>query len=258
MTCEIIIPCYKESQRLPSFLGSLAEEISRRQVPATITAVDDGSGEAEATRLKEIVSRARAGFPQVINPPMLLTSNRGKGGAVRAGWQEAGQRGVDLLCFADADGATSAEEVCNLITHLMSNASGMDGVLGSRVKLLGKTIERHFRRHLVGRCFATLTTLITGLEVYDSQCGAKVIKRELFDAIHPLLQEDGFVFDVELILAALQAGFKLVEVPVSWHEVPGSRLNILAEVFRMGVGLTRIRKHLGTLPVPLRAGVKSR
>jgi dolichyl-phosphate beta-glucosyltransferase len=248
MECEIIIPCYRESQRLPRFLEDLAPLVSASRVTGRITIVDDGSGEQEVSNLLKAVEPIMTQFPQAFRPPLLLADNLGKGGAVYAGWKSVAAHGAEYLGFIDADGSTNGTQFCKLVEHLDLNKEEVDGVLGSRVKMLGNPVGRSLKRHLMGRCFATLVSNMTGLEVYDSQCGAKVFKREVFLAVEPTLKETGFVFDVELILASLLKGYRLLELPVSWTDTPGSKVHLVRDTLQMFLGLSRIRRHLGSMP----------
>ncbi len=254
MTCEIVIPCYNESLRLPSFLAALAYEVSKQPFTGRITIVDDGSEPEDVGRLLVVIAPIIAAHPDLFQPPLLLPKNVGKGAALYTSWRQALNRGAQFLSFVDADGSTSAEEFCRLIRYMIKSQAECDGVLGSRVMMLGKIIQRDFHRHLIGRCFATMASELMGVKAYDTQCGAKVFKREMFEAVEPLLLETGFVFDVELILVALQRGFILHEFPVCWQEVKGSKVRIFREIFRMALSLIRIRKRHGRLADSLLEG----
>ena len=107
--------------------------------------------------------------------------------------------------------------------------------MGSRVKLLGRKIDRRRSRHYLGRIFATAVSTVLGLDVYDTQCGAKLFRvtpfiRALFE--HPFLSR--WIFDVEIIARLIQAkrGKNLpqadrviYEFPLmEWRDVQGSKL----------------------------------
>lgn len=243
--CLIAIPCYQESARLPSFFETLCPALSVAPFTTRIVVVDDGSGEAEAERTREIVARAAERWPALLAAPVFLSANHGKGGAVYAGWESAEADAAALLCFVDADGSVPAAEVVRLVSELLADrAERWQAIFGSRVKLLGSRVERLPSRHYVGRVFATLVTLITGLTVYDSQCGLKVVRRTAYVTIAGELAEHRFVFDVELALRLLRHGCAIREVPIDWTEVPGSKVRLLRDSWRMATGLLRIRERL--------------
>jgi glycosyltransferase involved in cell wall biosynthesis len=243
--CLIAIPCYQESARLPSFLDTLCPALAAAPFSARIVVVDDGSGGLEAERTREIVSRAAAQWPGLLAEPVLLPSNRGKGGAVYAGWESLEAASAALLCFVDADGSVPAAEVVRLVGELLADRAGRwQAIFGSRVKLLGSRVERLPSRHYVGRVFATLVTLVAGLTIYDSQCGLKVVRRQAYATVSGELTEHRFVFDVELALRLLRHRFAIREVPIDWTEIPGSKVRLLRDSWRMATGLLRIRTRL--------------
>jgi dolichyl-phosphate beta-glucosyltransferase len=246
MKCIIAIPCFRESSRLPPFLDSLCRELETAPFEVSIVIVDDGSGAAEAEKTRAIVEEFRKKFARLIAEPVFLPENRGKGGAVYAGWAGSSDDAAadDLLCFVDADGSVPAAEVRRLIGELITDESKHWGALfGSRIKLLGNEVSRLASRHYIGRIFATLTTLITGIEVYDSQCGLKVLRRGAFETIKKDLDERRFVFDVELTVLLLERGFRIREIPIRWHEVAGSKVRVVRDSIRMFMGLVRIRRR---------------
>ena len=249
VTVEIVIPCFREEVRLPPFLRDLASEMEEREIAGGITVVDDGSGPASARALSEAVEELRRQHPERIRAPFQLPANEGKGGAVRSGWDHViSESHPDFLAFVDADGATSAGEFCRLIQLLEERKASVDAIWGSRIRMLGRRVERKLSRHLTGRLFSTMTHWNTGLQVYDSQCGAKVMKREVYLSIRDRLEESGFAFDIELALLSLQEGYGVVEEPVSWSDTDDSRVHLLRDGARMFFSLLRIRKRHGRIP----------
>jgi dolichyl-phosphate beta-glucosyltransferase len=113
--------------------------------------------------------------------------------------------------------------------------------------MLGSTVSRRASRHYTGRVFATFVSVVTGIEIYDSQCGLKVIRSDAYAAIAKQLREKRFAFDVELTLLLIKNGFKIREMPINWEEVPGSKVKILRDSIRMFSGVLRMRKSFGRL-----------
>jgi dolichyl-phosphate beta-glucosyltransferase len=252
MDCLISIPCFRESKRLPIFLDALCAELASAPFTASVVIVDDGSGSPEQSLTRSIVDEFRSRYPSILAEPVFLKRNFGKGGAVYAGWKtHSSESAPKLLCFVDADGAVPASEVGRLIEELLADQRHRwDALFGSRVKMLGATLDRRITRHYIGRVFATLVSTLTGIEIYDSQCGLKVIRRSAYAAIENQLQETRFVFDVELTLLLLQRGFKVREIPINWKEVPGSKVRLLRDTIRMFSGILRIRQRFGTATKP--------
>jgi dolichyl-phosphate beta-glucosyltransferase len=195
--------------------------------------------------LRSVANQFRTKYPQLIGDPIFLKQDPGKGGAVYAAWNAAATNcAPDLLCFVDADGAVPATEVRRLIGKLLDDQGHRWGALfGSRIKLLGKTVHRRMSRHYIGRVFATFVSVVTGLEIYDSQCGLKVVRRSAYEAISAQLKETRFAFDVELTLLLLKAGFAIREVPINWQEVPGSKVRLVRDSIRMFSEVIRTRQR---------------
>jgi dolichyl-phosphate beta-glucosyltransferase len=201
----------------------------------------------EDAALGPVTDEFRSKYPQLIAEPIFLKANRGKGGAVYAAWNVAASNSdPELLWFVDADGAVPATEVRRLIGELLEDKEHRwDALFGSRIKLLGKTVHRRISRHYTGRVFATFVSVVTGLEIYDSQCGLKVIRRDAFRAIASRLKETRYAFDVELTLLLLKNRFRVRETPIDWAEVPGSKVNLLKDSIRMFSDVIRIWRRWG-------------
>ncbi|MBL9182104.1 MAG: glycosyltransferase [Verrucomicrobiaceae bacterium] len=239
---HLVIPCFQESGRISRFLAELCDETARLG-GVTIRVVEDGSGEQEAKRMREIIAAQQARSPHLV-APLMLAENLGKGGAVHAAWRE--EKSADWLAFVDADGSCSAAEVSRLI-QLARESPPRTALFASRVKMLGKSVERHFRRHLLGRVYATLVSELLDIPVYDSQCGLKLVPRACFEAVEARLKITGFAFDVELLTALLDSGCAVHEVPISWHETPGGKVRLLRDSFLMARDVLKIKAARGSV-----------
>ena len=132
-------------------------------------------------------------------------------------------------------------------SYFRSDACDADAIFGSRVKMLGRTIQRSLLRHLSGRVFATIVSEVGGVPSYDTQCGYKILKKEAYQQIRPDLQCLGFAFDVEIALLLVQVGKKVVEFPIDWTDVPGSKVNILRDSIGMAWEVMGIRRRIELL-----------
>jgi dolichyl-phosphate beta-glucosyltransferase len=146
------------------------------------------------------------------------------------------------LGFLDADGSIPPHEVVRLLSCLeMDDAP--DAFFCSRRKIFGRSVQRSWRRHVGGRVFATLVSVATGIPVYDSQCGFKLLRRRCYEAIRSRLREKRFAFDVELLLALRQSGAKVIEVPIDWSDVPGSKLHFVRDTAQMLSAVISMRRR---------------
>lgn len=237
-TVCIIVPCYNEAKRLPAadfllFLDGHPE--------VSICLVDDGSSDTTLQTLKAL----RAQRPQqvVVLP---VSPNGGKAAAVRAGVLFAAKQETwPILGFWDADLSTPLSEVDRLVAVLAGDPA-CRLAMGSRVKRLGANIDRRVARHVLGRIFAACATGILGMPVYDSQCGAKLFRR---DAVGTLFEKPfltRWLFDIEMLArlrndVGVEAMHTACEVPLlRWREVGGSKLR-LREMIGVPLELLRIR-----------------
>jgi dolichyl-phosphate beta-glucosyltransferase len=237
MNVHLVLPCFRESARLPAFLTPLCREMDRLE-GVRVLAVEDGSGPGEVERMSAVIEKLRKEYSCLL-PLKILPGNIGKGGAVYAGWAESG--GAEWLGFVDADGSCPAGEVARLIELARRESSPPRALFASRVKMLGRKIERQLKRHLLGRIYATMVSELLDIPVYDSQCGLKLVPAAAYQKIRPALSVNGFAFDAELLLGLLHSGSKVIEVPIDWHETPGGKIRLVRDSLRMARDLLTIR-----------------
>ena len=110
--------------------------------------------------------------------------------------------------------------------------------------MMGRSIQRSLYRHLTGRIFATLVSEIGGIPAYDTQCGFKILKTEAYQKIRPYLETLGFAFDVELALLLNKLGKRIIEFPIDWHDVPGSKVSMIRDSISMALEVLKIRDRV--------------
>ena len=214
---QIVVPCFNEAARLR---GDAFRAFCARVADVDFLFVNDGSSDATLERLREL-ERALPGRVGVLDLPR----NGGKAEAVRLGMRAALKSDADAAGYWDADLATPLEEIPRFQAVLRERPE-VDLVLGSRVQLLGRTVRRSATRHYLGRVFATAVSQVLRLAVYDTQCGAKLLRNRpelaaLFD--EPFCVN--WTFDVELIARLLRRGSRLYELPLDrWEDVAGSKV----------------------------------
>jgi len=249
----IVIPAFREARRIGPFLTELLALIEREPLRIQVLVVDDGSGEEEVKALRAVLAPLQLKHPHSLGV-LELPRNLGKGGAIKAGWDAA--PGSSCLAFADADGSITAREVVRLGRMAWSRRADGRTLFSSRVRLLGKRIECSRFRRISGRIFSVLVGVITGTGVYDSQCGCKFVPAAIYQRVRPVLRENGFVFDVELMLAILRAGCTIDEVPIDWHATPGSKVSFVSDTIKMLRGTFAIRRRARSWVFTPRLGEK--
>lgn len=222
----LVVPCYNEAARLvpESFLNFLSAHPHVRLV-----LVDDGSVDATW----ELLERMRAAAPATVTL-IRHSRNEGKAEAVRAGINAAIAGNPAVVGFFDADLSTPLRAVDDFLA-LLRTRPDVEFILGSRVLLMGRDVRRRAARHYLGRVFATAVSFALDLPVYDTQCGAKMLR---VSAATGTLFATPFcsrwVFDVELIARYLRLPVAPGEAPrrdrlyelvlPAWHDKPGSKL----------------------------------
>jgi glycosyltransferase involved in cell wall biosynthesis len=240
----IVVPCYNESDRFAAdcFVAFAAEQAAVR-----FLFVDDGSSDSTPEVLRKLESRDPHRFAL-----RELPRNRGKAEAVRQGMLAALERDPTYAGYWDADLATPLEAIPSFV-ELLDERPDLEMVFGSRVKLLGRMIERSALRHYPGRVLATLSSFALGLGVYDTQCGAKLFRAS--PEIGALFAEPftaNWMFDVEVLARLIRARrgsgrgapeqviheFALQE----WRDVVGSKVRPW-DFFRAIFEIVRIRRR---------------
>lgn len=240
----IIIPCYNEADRLDveafnSFMAS--------QPAISFLFVDDGSTD----RTGSVIETIRDECPDSVGT-MSLDRNTGKSEAVRRGVLEACEAKPQFVGYWDADLSTPLNEIPAFLDALRSDNERI-AVIGSRVRSLGRNVERRMVRHYLGRIFATFAALTLGVGVYDTQCGAKIFR--VTDDLQDLFREPfiaKWVFDVELLARLIRTlggsqsdgiGRAILELPLEqWKEIAGSKLR-WRDAIRGFLDLVRIARR---------------
>jgi glycosyltransferase involved in cell wall biosynthesis len=220
----VVIPCFNEEHRLPA--ADITAFLDARP-SALVCLVNDGSRDRTAAVLEQL----RASRPNQVLVRN-LEQNSGKAEAVRLGvLHAASATSADFIGFWDADLSTPLAEVDRLLEVLAADPR-CQLTLGSRVKRLGSRIDRRTSRHVLGRIFAACASALLGLPVYDSQCGAKLFRREVVDVLFGEPFVTRWLFDLEMLMrlrnrigrAAMET---TTEVPLrEWREVSGSKLSL--------------------------------
>lgn len=225
----IVVPCYDEERRLDA--GAFINFARTQPFPLKLVLVDDGSRDGTLGVLRSIRDAAPDRI-EVVD----LGENSGKAEAVRRGVLAAlaGDPSPAHIGYWDADLATPLDAIVAM-RNVLESRPGLEVVIGSRVRLLGRRIDRKPARHYLGRVFATAASLALGLPVYDTQCGAKLFRAtpltaELFR--EPFLSR--WLFDVELLARLVQSRDRFGIGPAEevvyeftlsrWSDVDGSKV----------------------------------
>jgi hypothetical protein len=143
-----------------------------------------------------------------------------------------------LIGYVDADGATAPQAFLDLVRHI----GDADCVVGSRW-LPDSVIHKSQvgSRKFASRVFHGIVQLLFRLNIHDTQCGAKVMKREVVEEIHSYLRIADMAFDINLLVAIKRAGHRIREVPTEWTDKAGSKVTLFRSSLTMFLSVVRIR-----------------
>ncbi len=236
MKLSIVIPAHNEEHRLPPMLEAYAKYFDEKYGDeAELIVVPNFCSDRTAEVARGIGLR----YPQVkvIEEPKRV----GKGGAVLLGAQSAEG---DLIGFVDADGATSPEAFDDLVQKI-----SLDGcIIASRwMKGADVSPKQPLSRRAASRCFNLLVRVLFGLKLTDTQCGAKLFRREVIQPVLRNLGVTNWAFDVDMLFQAKRLGATIREVPTVWHDVSGSKVEIGRSSVNMFVAMVRLRMFYSPL-----------
>lgn len=235
MKILLIVPCYNEEKRLD------LESIEKSPSYVHFLFANDGSTDQTQQLLDDL--KIKDPRFDIYNSAV----NVGKAGVLQAAFQWSLENGMienyDWIGFWDADLATPLEAVDQMLKYLELYPNiEVDSIWGSRNSRLGSNIVRQKHRHYLGRIFVTLTSMILGVKAYDSQCGAKLFRKEasLIAFKDPFISR--WIFDIEILLRLKNK--VVIEFPLLvWSDVPGSKVRVFKEIFRVFADIIKIRKH---------------
>lgn len=198
---RIVIPALDAADHLPSVLDQcVALDESWREI---VIVVDDGSSDATSTVARD------AGFRVVRHE-----RNRGKGEALRTGFELALQERVAAVVTMDADGQHRPGEILVLLRKWQETDA--DLIIGSRGHLFEQMVRR---RHLANRFSAKAISLFAGTRVHDSQSGLRLYTRRFLTEVD--FESSGFAAESEMIVVAGRKGLRIVETPIRLGFVDG-------------------------------------
>ena len=230
-TC-LIIPCYNEELRLD--LNEFKKHCSDTLI---FIFVNDGSTD----NTLELLESHKEKNWYVVN----LQENSGKSEAIRQGalflLDNDLYKQVNWFGFWDSDLSVPLHEVVNFYTYADSFSEGAECIIGSRVKRMGSEIIRSASRHYLGRVFCTLISFLFSIDYYDTQCGAKLFRKELIEVAFAKPFTSNWIFDIELLLRI--KNYVVVEYPLQeWREKTGSKINFFTVWFEVLRDLLRLKR----------------
>jgi glycosyltransferase involved in cell wall biosynthesis len=227
----LLIPAYNEERRIEPVLRDYARYFKEHyhgkfQLVVVLNGCTDNT--------LGVVQRVGADYPAVT--ALEFPDPIGKGGALIEGLKLAPL--ADLIGYVDADGATPPRAFHDLVEHIRE----ADCVIGSRW-LPGAVlhVEQSSRRQFASRVFHLIVQFFFGMNLRDTQCGAKVMRREAVEKVHSTLRIADMAFDINLLYSLEHAGYRILEVPTEWTDQIGTKVRLFRTSLVMFLSVVRIR-----------------
>lgn len=224
----IVIPAYNEEARLERSLEQVVLFVTQQSYSIEVIVVNNNSQDS-TPHIAEDFAR-RYPFIRAVNE-----YQQGKGAAVRTGMLQGSGK---YLIFCDADFSMPVEEIAKFVPPALAD---YDIAIASRELTGSRRIGEPEYRHLMGRIYNFIVRVLAIPRIQDTQCGFKSFRREVAFHLFPLQTIDGWGFDVELLFIALQHGYRIVEVPITWHYFAQSRINPIRSSIEMFIEVFKVR-----------------
>lgn len=229
---EIVVPVFNEEAVLAESLSRLCAYL-RSEFPLSwqVTIADNASTD----RTLEIAQRI-AGADSAVR--VVHLDEKGRGRALRRAWLASE---AAVACYMDVDLSTDLRALLPLVAPLLSGHS--DLAIGTRLARRSAVV-RGPKRELISRSYNCLLRLVLGSSFSDAQCGFKAIRTDVAAVLVPLVEDEGWFFDTELLLLAERNGLRIAEVPVDWVDDPDSRVDVTATARADLAGMARMARSL--------------
>lgn len=227
---DVVIPVYNEERALPPSIAALHAFLGDR-LPVAWRIIIADNASIDATP-----DVGRALEKQYDRVSYLRLEQKGRGRALRRAWSTSD---ADIVSYMDVDLSTNLDAFVPLVTAIATG--GYDVAIGSRLKR-GARVTRQWKREVISRGYNLLIRLFFPRRSFsDAQCGFKAVSRRAVDRLLPLVENNEWFFDSELLLRALQLGYRIAEVPVEWIEDLDTRVKIAKTAIEDVRGLIRVR-----------------
>ncbi|MFD1721963.1 glycosyltransferase [Amnibacterium endophyticum] len=238
---EIVVPVHNEAHVLQASIWRLHDYLCRHMpVDWRITVVDNASTDG--------TSEVAQGLVRTLSDVHAVRLERkGRGLALRHAWGASDAR---VLAYLDVDLSTDLAGLGPLVAPLLSGHS--DLAIGSRLSRTSRVV-RGSKRELISRSYNGILRAVLSASFSDAQCGFKAVTKEAAERLLPLVQDDGWFFDTELLVLAERSGLRIHEVPVDWEDDPDSRVDIVQTAKDDLRGIARLLADLTRHRIPVEA-----
>jgi glycosyltransferase involved in cell wall biosynthesis len=228
---EVVVPVYNEEQALVLSIRRLHRFLSS-SVPLRWRILIADNASTDAT--PEIAASLAVGLSDV---SVLRLEQKGRGRALRAAWSGSTAR---VVAYMDVDLSTDLRALLPLVAPLLSGHSEV--AIGTRLAP-GSRTTRGPKREFISRSYNHLLRAALHARFSDAQCGFKAVRRDVLPELLAAVEDEGWFFDTELLIAAQRRGMRIHEVAVDWIDDPDSRVDIVATALTDLRGIARLIRH---------------
>ena len=233
MKVSLVIPMYNESSIIDGAIKTFSEYLKSKYEDWELIFVDDGSKDGCGDSVKAAAEK---------EPRIRLegySDNRGKGCAVRTGMLAATG---DIVVFTDCDNAYGEEAVGRMID--MFGTTDADIIIGSRNLSKDGYEDYTFIRKIASKTYIKIIALAAGFKLSDSRSGIKGFRKAAAQKVFRNCEVDRFAFDLEAIMIAQKAGFKIEEMPVKIINHRESKVRVLRDAVKMLSDVRKMKKRI--------------
>ena len=236
---DVVIPVHNEEAQLAASVRRVLTALEELPWTYRVTIADNASTDGTSV----IARRLSHEHPEVRVEHL---AEKGRGRALKQAW---GRSDSDVLVYMDVDLSTDLGALLPLVAPLISGHS--DLAIGSRLSSSSR-VERGLKREFISRSYNLLLRRALRVGFSDAQCGFKAIRRDAARELLPLVHDQEWFFDTELLTVAERAGLRIHEVPVDWVDDPDSRVDIVRTALDDLRGVVRLGSSLARGRLPLR------
>ncbi|MCH8814302.1 MAG: glycosyltransferase family 2 protein [Chloroflexi bacterium] len=228
---EVVVPVYNEERALPESMPTLLDFLSSEVFPYEwrILIADNAS----IDNTPEVGGRLEERYPGQIK--YVRIERKGRGFALKQVWLDSP---MDIVSYMDVDLSTGIDDFPALIGAIAND--GYDVAIGSRLAK-GARVTRSLKRRVLTLGYNSMIKGMFFTRFSDAQCGFKAVSRQAAQRIIPLIEDNNWFFDTELLILAEKMGYRVKDVPVEWIEDTDTRVKIASTVSEDIRGLIRLR-----------------
>ena len=229
-TVDVTVPVYNEEHVLRVSIERLHAYLSTSfPFGWQITIADNASTDGTRLLAHELAT-------ELSNIRVVEIERKGRGLALRTAWTSST---AAIVAYMDVDLSTGVNALAPLVASIQSGHSEIG--IGSRLAPAA-LVARGPRREFISRCYNRVLRLVFVNRFRDAQCGFKVARRDIVEHLMPLVHDNAWFFDTELLLVAEHNGLRVLEIPVDWVDDPDSRVHVVSTATEDLKGVLRVAK----------------